>query len=293
METKANYVAVGAFVLACVIGLVVTIMWLAGVQYSQEYAYYQAFFKGSVTGLGKGTVTRYNGIEVGRITDLQFDPSDPQRVIVTMQVQPNLNIREDSVASIDSQGLTGGAFVEITGGTPNSPLLVAREGQRYPVIRTKQSTFAQLQQSAPEVVAKLNVAASRLNDLLNDNNRRAITHILANLDETTQMIARRSADIDATITHANDTMAKLDDTVGSLKPTIQQVDLTVRKYGKVADDADAFINGDGLAQLSDLIGESRRLVTNLSEFSDQLNRTPTKLLFGDRRKGYEPKGNPP
>jgi phospholipid/cholesterol/gamma-HCH transport system substrate-binding protein len=293
METKANYVAVGAFVLACVIGLVVTIMWLAGVQYSQEYAYYQAYFKGSVTGLGKGTVTRYNGIEVGRITDLEFDPSDPQRVIVTMQVQPNLNIREDSVASIDSQGLTGGAFVEITGGTAKSPLLVAKEGQRYPVIRTKPSTFAQLQQSAPELVAKLNTAASRLNDVLNDNNRRAIAHILANLDETTQVIARRSADIDATIAHANEMMAKLDDTANGLKPTIQQVDLTVRKYGKVADDADAFINGDGLAQLSDLIGESRRLVANLSQLSDQLNRTPTKLLFGDRRKGYEPKGSAP
>ena len=116
------------------------------------------------------------------VTDLQFDPSDPQRVIVTMQVQPNLNIREDSVASIDSQGFTGGAFVEITGGTAKSPLLVAKEGQRYPVIRTRQSTFAQLQQSVPEVVAKLSVAASRLNDLLNDNNRRSISHILANLD---------------------------------------------------------------------------------------------------------------
>ena len=58
---------------------------------------------------------------MGRITDLAFDPADPQRVIVTMQVQPNLNIREDSVASIDSQGLTGGAFVEISGGTANSP----------------------------------------------------------------------------------------------------------------------------------------------------------------------------
>jgi phospholipid/cholesterol/gamma-HCH transport system substrate-binding protein len=293
METKANYVAVGAFVLACVIGLVVTIMWLAGVQYSQEYAYYQAYFKGSVTGLGKGTVTRYNGIEVGRITDLQFDPSDPQRVIVTMQVQPNLNIREDSVASIDSQGLTGGSFVEITGGTAKSPLLVAKEGERYPVIRTKQSTFAQLQQSAPELVAKLNTAASRLNDVLNDNNRRAIAHVLANLDETTQVIARRSADIDATIAHANEVMAKLDDTANGLKPTMQQVDLTVRKYGKVADDADAFINGDGLSQLSDLIGESRRLVANLSEFSGKLNRQPTELLFGDRRKGYEPKGSAP
>ncbi|HVW72964.1 MAG TPA: MlaD family protein [Rhizomicrobium sp.] len=289
METKANYVAVGAFVLACVIGLVVTILWLAGVQYSQEYAYYQAFFKGPVTGLGKGTVTRYNGIEVGRITNLEFDPSDPQRVIVTMQVQPNLNIRDDSVASIESQGLTGGSYVEISGGTASAPLLVAQDDQRYPVIKTKQSTFAQLEQSAPEVVAKLNVAASRLNDLLNDDNRRAIAHVLANLDETTQVIARRSADIDATIANANKTMANLDQASQGLKPALEQVDLTVQKYGKVADDADAFINGDGLAQLSDLIGEARRLVTSLDQFSDQLNRQPTKLLFGDRRKGYEPK----
>jgi len=289
METKANYVAVGAFVLACVIGLVVTIMWLAGVQYSQEYAYYQAYFKGSVTGLGKGTVTRYNGIEVGRITNLEFDPNDPQRVIVTLQVQPNLNIREDSIASIDSQGLTGGTFVEITGGTAASPLLVAQGGQRYPVIRTKPSTFAQLQQSAPEVVAKLNVAASRLNDLLNDDNRRSIAHILANLDETTQVIARRSADIDATIANANKAMANLTDATKGMRPTLEHVDLTVQKYGKVADDADAFINGEGLAQFSDLISEMRRLVSNLTQLSDQINRTPTKLLFGDRRKGYEPK----
>jgi phospholipid/cholesterol/gamma-HCH transport system substrate-binding protein len=291
METKANYVAVGAFVLACVIGLVVTILWLAGAQYSQEYAYYQAYFKGPVTGLGKGTVTRYNGIDVGRITDLMFDPADPQRVIITLQVQPNLNIREDSVASIDSQGLTGGSFVEIAGGTASSPLLVAHEGQRYPVIRTKQSTFAQLQQSAPEVVAKLNVAASRLNDLLNDNNRRAIAHVLANLDETTETLAKRSADIDATIANANKAMANLADASNQLRPTMGEVNLTVKKYGKVADDADAFINGDGLAQLSDLIGEMRRTVSNLNQLSDQLNRKPTTLLFGDRRKGYEPKGD--
>ncbi len=289
METKANYVAVGAFVLACVIGLVVTIMWLAGAQYSQEYAYYQAYFKGPVTGLGQGTVTRYNGIEVGRITSLEFDPNDPQRVIVTLQVRPNLNIREDSVASIDSQGITGASFVEISGGTKDAPLLVAKEGQPYPVIRTKQSTFAQLAQSAPEVVAKLNVAASRINDLLNDNNRRAIANVLANLDETTQVIARRSADIDASIANANQAMANLSEASNSLRPTLEQVDLTIRKYGKVADSADAFITGDGLAQVSYLVGEMRRLVGNLDQLSNQLNREPTKLLFGDRRKGYEPK----
>jgi phospholipid/cholesterol/gamma-HCH transport system substrate-binding protein len=302
METKANYVAVGAFVLVCVIGLVITLLWLAGAQYSQEYSYYQTIFKGSVSGLGKGTLTRYNGIEVGRVTDLTFDPNDPQSVIVTLQVQPNLNIREDSVASIASQGLTGGAYVEISGGTRNSPLLVTKEGQRYPIIRSKVSTLAQLEQSAPEVVAKLNVAASRINDLLKDENRLALAHTLANLDTLTTTLASRSGEIDATIRQANETVANLDKASRDFQPTMahfnQTIDhvngtidiagTTLTKYGKVADDADAFVNGEGLAQLSDLIGEMRRTVANLNQLSAQLNKEPTKLLFGDRRKGYTP-----
>jgi phospholipid/cholesterol/gamma-HCH transport system substrate-binding protein len=295
METKANYVAVGAFVLICVIGLVVTLLWLAGAQYSQEYSYYQTVFKGSVSGLGKGTLTRYNGIEVGRVTDLTFDPNDPQSVIVTLQVQPNLNIREDSVASIASQGLTGGSYVEISGGTRNAPLLVAKPGQRYPIIRSKASTLAQLEESAPEVVAKLNVAASRINDVLKDENRAALAHTLANLDTLTSTLAARSGEIDATIRQANEAVANLDKASRGLQPTIDHVNGTVTtanttltKYGKVADDADAFINGDGLAQLSDLIGEMRRTVSNLDQLSSQLNKQPTVLLFGDRRKGYTP-----
>ncbi|HWY63017.1 MAG TPA: MlaD family protein [Rhizomicrobium sp.] len=290
METKANYVAVGAFVLICVIGLVVSIMWLAGAQYAQEYSYYQAYFKGPVTGIGKGTVTRYNGIDVGHITDLQFNPNDPQSVIVTLQVQPHLNIREDSVASIESQGFTGATYVEISGGTAKSALLTAKPGEKYPVIRTKQSGLLQLEQSAPEVVAKLNVAASQINDLLNDNNRKAITQILSNLDETTAVIARRSDDIDAILRNANQATANLNKAAANFQPTLDHVDLTVTKFGKVADDADAFLKGDALAQLSNLVNDLRRLTGNLNKFSDQLNREPTTLLFGDRRKGYQPNG---
>ncbi len=290
METKANYVAVGAFVLACMVGLVVTIMWLAGVQYAQEYSYYTATFKGPVTGLGKGTVTRFNGIDVGRIQDLQFDPHDPNAVIVTVQVQPNLNIREDSVASIDSQGLTGGSYVEISGGTAKSPLLTAKPGQKYPVIRTKQSTLAQLEQSAPEVVAKLNVAASRINDLLNDNNRKAIAQTLANLSQITDTLARQQANFDAIMRNTNEATANINKASASLQPTLDDVHLTVTKINRVADDAHNFITGDGLAQLSSLIGDLRRLTSNLDRFTDQLNRQPTELLFGDRRKGYDPNG---
>jgi phospholipid/cholesterol/gamma-HCH transport system substrate-binding protein len=289
METRAHYIAVGAFVLSCAVGLVVAILWLAGAQYNQEYAYYQTFFKGPVTGLGKGTITRYNGIEVGRVAELAFDPNDPQSVIVTLQVQPALNIRDDSIASIESQGLTGGTYVEISGGTKTSPLLVAQSGQRYPVIRARRSTLQQLEQSAPELVATLNVVANRVNDLLKDDNRRAINHVLVNLDTVTTTLANRSSDVDAIIRNANRATAKLNDAADEIKPTLASAQITLGKFGKVADDADVLVNSDGITQLPELVRDSRRLIGSVTKLSDRLNRDPSVILFGDRRKGYEPK----
>lgn len=295
METKANYVAVGAFVLICAIGFVVTLLWLAGVQYTQEFSYYQTIFKGSVSGLGKGTVTRYNGIEVGRVTDLTFDPNDPQSVVVTLQVQPGLGIRQNSVASIASQGLTGGSYVEIKGGTQTSPLLTAKEGQRYPIIRSEVSSLAQLQQTAPEVVAKLNVAASRINDVLKDENRRALSNALLNLEKLTTALANRAPEIERSIVNAEQALARLeatsrrfDPSMDKLDATISEAQVTLQKYGKVADNANAFITGEGLSQVSELINDLRRLSGNLTSLSEQLNRQPTKLLFGDHREGYTP-----
>ncbi|MGH6827915.1 MAG: MlaD family protein [Rhizomicrobium sp.] len=288
METQANYVAVGAFVVACVIGLVVTILWLAGAQYAQEYSYYQTDFKGPVTGLSTGTLTRYNGIEVGRVTDLEFDPNDPQRVIATLQVAPHLDIRQDSEASIESQGLTGTSYVEISGGTRNAPLLAAMPGQKYPVIRAKQSTLQQLEQSAPEVVARLGQAAARLNDVLSDRNRQALTQVLANLDRATAGMASHAAQLDAIIANTETASANLGRGAASLGPTLRQAQATLKQYGKVADDADAFVNRDSLARLSGLMDATRRLVASLTRLSDRLNDDPSRLLFGDRRQGYEP-----
>jgi len=208
METKANYAAVGIFVLACIIGLVVTLLWLAGVQYSQEYEYFQTYFKGPVTGLGKGTAVRYNGIDVGRVDNLEFNPNDPQSVHRHAPVQPGLNIRTDSLASIESQGLTGGSYVEIDGGK------AARiaDGAARPTLsgdQSKTSTLQQIEESAPRLLAKLNTTADRVNDLLSEQNRKQIAEILANLNRTTATVAERSSDIDATLRNLNEATRKV------------------------------------------------------------------------------------
>jgi phospholipid/cholesterol/gamma-HCH transport system substrate-binding protein len=281
METRANYVAVGAFVLACILALVITMLWLAGFQYSHEYEYYQTNFHGAVTGLAKGTSVRYNGIEVGRVADLGFDPNDPQNVIVTMQIQPGLGIRTDSVSSIEPMGLTGGDYVEISGGSKDAAVLTAQPGEKYPVIKSAPSALQQLTRGAPELLAKLNNIADRLTAVLSDENQQHLSHVLVNLDKTTTTLAARSGDLDATL-------ANLHTASDGLPAVVADADTSVKKLGRLADDSDTFVHSQGLSELTGLIADTRRTVSSLDRLASQLNRQPTKLIFGDRRKGYTP-----
>lgn len=282
METKANYVAVGAFVLACMLSFVVALVWLAGTQYSEEYNYYRTYFSGSVTGLGKGTSVRFNGIEVGRISNLDFDPENPKRVIVTMQVDPKLHLHEDSIATIASQGLTGGSYVEIEGGSKNSPMLTRKRDEKYPIIKSKPSTLQQLAESAPRLIAKFNHVADRLAVVLDDQNVEAFSEILNHVNNTASVVDRHSKDLDETFTNLNRSSKALEANLKHFDVVLGHTDHAVRG-------ADRFINGDTFAQFTQLVVEARELVTSLKRLSNDLDREPTKVLFGDRHEGYTPK----
>lgn len=302
METRANYVAVGAFVMALLLGLVVALLWLTGAQYAHEYDYYQTYFSGSVSGLGTGTSVRYNGIEVGRVNKLTFDPSDPRKVRVVMQIDPDLNIHADSIASIASQGLTGGSFVEVDGGSKSSPVLEHQTwiSNDMPTIKSKPSTLQQIEQSAPILMAKLNRAADKLNtaltgvnDVLDKKNKAAIANILANLDTTTSVFSKRSHDIDSILVNFNTASAKLNGDLSDLHTTLADADKTVNDADKTVNsvtlavgDIDTQIQS---AQVGQLSSDLRSLVHSLSRISNQLEAQPTRLLFGDRREGYTPK----
>lgn len=285
METKANYVAVGAFVLSCILGLVVALLWLAGAQYTSEFAYYRTYFTGAVTGLGDGTIVRYNGINVGHVSKLTFDPNDPKRVIVDLQVDPNLQIPSDSVASIESEGLTGGTYVEVDGGSKNAPILEHRMFGPYPVIKARQSTLQELEQSAPQLVAKLNHIADQLSKVLDDKNVKALSGILADLKTTSGTVAARSADIDKTLRNLATGTGQLNVDLADLHATLGDARVSVSKINRLADDADAAVNGADIGQLSEQV---RSLASSLTKLSNEFEREPTKILFGDRRKGYTP-----
>jgi len=273
METKANYVAVGAFVLACVLGLVVALMWLAGAQYSEEFVYYKTDFEGPVTGLGNGTTVRFNGIDVGHVSKLNFDPDDPKKVIVTLQVDPALKLHEDSVASIASEGLTGGSYVEIDGGSKTAPVIKPKYWGDYPTIKSKPSTLQQLEESAPLLL------------VLSDQNISSISGTLSNLRDVTGALDRHSGDLEKILANVSTASTALNGDLGDLHSVLTDADGTVHRLDRLSDDADAAVNG---AQLTQLVAQMRGLVKSVTHLSDQLENEPTQLFFGDRRKGYTP-----
>ena len=313
METRANYVAVGAFVLIMLAGAFVSAIWLLRIQFRAEYDYYETHFEGPVTGLGKGAAARLNGIDVGRVQDIEFDPDDPKLVVVILELRAGLLIHSDAVATLETQGLTGVSYVEIAGGTKGAPPLIAKEGQRYPVMTSKPSPFQEVINGAPEVVARLLVISDRLADLLNDDNRKAIADMLANLRDTTAVLSKHSSDLDHTLTDVaaathslsgasaslDDMLAKVDHDIDKIEPILTSANDTVKKFDHLAGNLDTLIEAakpqlhdfttTGVAQATQLLSEARTLVNNLTRVSAQLERDPTRFLFGDRREGYNPK----
>jgi phospholipid/cholesterol/gamma-HCH transport system substrate-binding protein len=313
MEARANYVAVGAFVLVVLALILVGSLWFARVQFATEYQHIETKVAGPVSGLGTGAAVRLNGIEVGRVAKIELDPDDPKLVTLLLQVRSTIPIHADSVASIESQGLTGVSYVEISGGTLNAPPPTAAAGQRYPRIASRPSSLQEVFNNAPELLSRLLVIGDRLESLLDDKNREAIALTLGNIRDTTSLFARRSKDIDQLITNGDVTLQNLAIASASLKVLAANLEHSSVKGDqliasareafdhatKLASDLDALVQTtrpglrqlttNGTAQFDELLADTRRLVASLNRVSTGLERDPSRLLLGDRREGYKPK----
>ncbi len=313
MEARAGYVAVGAFVLAVLGGILVATLWLARVQFETQYQYFETHVAGPVSGLGTGALVRLNGIEVGRVARIGLDPKDPRLVTLLLQVRDTIEIHADSVASIETQGLTGVSYVEISGGTLGSPVLTTAAGQAYPQIASRPSSLQEVFDNAPQLVARLLVIADRVESVLDDKNRATIAQTLDNIRDTTAVFDRRSKDIDQLIVDSGETMHNLADASATLKTTLANLDhasgnadrliatanTTFEHATKLASDLDAVVQAsrpglrdlttNATAQLDELLSDARRLLASLNRVSTGLERDPSRLLLGDRHEGYQPK----
>ncbi|MEL0145096.1 MAG: MlaD family protein, partial [Alphaproteobacteria bacterium] len=143
METRANYLLVGSFVILIVAGAIAFVVWLAKFQFDQQFTRYDIEFQGSVSGMKIGSSVELNGIPVGEVIDIAIDLNNVEKVLVTVEVPSATPIRENTVANMQLTGITGGMTIQLSGGTQDSPPLIPPPGRKRAVIASRASALEQ------------------------------------------------------------------------------------------------------------------------------------------------------
>src|ERR1700735_202947 len=120
---KNHNVLVGFFVHAAIV-LFGACLFLIGDQHKafNHHVVFYANFK-SVDGLPKGAKVRVDGMDAGELVNIQIPASPAQKFRLKMNVEDRLHglIREDSLVTVETEGLVGDKFVLIHSGTDRSP----------------------------------------------------------------------------------------------------------------------------------------------------------------------------
>ena len=297
MTGKTNYVLVGLFVLALTLTLIAGVLWLGSGGPGRVYDQYLVYMQESVSGLSRDNAVKYHGVDVGRVHEIALDPRRAEEVRLLLEIDRGTPIREDTVATLETQGLTGLAYINLTGGAAASPALKARPGEQYPVIQSRPSTWGRLDRAVEELATNLIGVSKRFELLLSDENQRHISRSLAHLDDLSSALAERSGDmasalddLTTTLRHTRDASTGLSDLVTTLQSAasalermadeIRDTSASVRRVVRARDRDLQRFTGEALPEAAVMINEARRAAQNLRRFSEQLERDPAVLLRG-------------
>ena len=233
METKAHHALVGFFAMFLVAAGGFFILWLGNYSGGRQFAEYDIVFDGPVRGLRETGEVRFNGIQVGEVTTIELDPQNPNRVIARVRVSATTPVRVDSSAQLEPQGLTGLAYIQITGGSPESARLYSPPGQRPPRIFAVQAQLESLFQGGEDVLEAANRSLIRIAALLNDENLEEIAGTLENINTITNSLSEDDRLIE-----------ELSEAIATLNQTGRDLSTAAVAMEQFARDSSVLIEGD-------------------------------------------------
>ncbi len=308
METKANYVLIGAFTLLTAILLLGFGLWAAKYSSDRNFQNYEVIFSEPVTGLTEGSTVQYNGIAVGTVESLDLAPQDPRKVVALLKLKADIPVKVDTRAKLSITGITGSPFIQLTGGSPTARSLVSASNRDIPIIQAEPSALQNIADTANRLVA-------RMDQVLSEDNVKRIAKTLQNLESLTGAVSDQREDLRAMIVNARESSEQLNATlkttnravndidrelVAKLPGLTAKLDRTLTQLDSAAGNANAILGenrtaihsfaNDGLAQLGPTLSELRTLIRDLRRITDRLNSNPTRYILGrDEPKEFEPK----
>ncbi|MDP1941455.1 MAG: MlaD family protein [Gallionella sp.] len=294
MEEKVNFAVVGIFVLVLSAALIGGVLWFgSGLSYRTVYDVYLTYMNESVSGLNLNAPVRYRGVEVGRVQQITLAPGNVEQVQLTLGIERGTPIKIDTVAILQTHGLTGLTFVELTGGSRDAPALKTQQGAKFPVIQTRPSLMTRLDTSVSSMFANLNRTSENINALLDEDNRQAIKHTLADIEILSRTLAARQAAIDSSLSNAARTLENTARLTGELPQLAERIQRSADAFDHMSNEVAlagastrATMNStqqftdETLPEIRLLVVELRDLTHSLRRFSGELEQNPSVLLHG-------------
>lgn len=232
METRANYILIGIFTLLSILGTLAFFVWLASVQINKQYQIYGILFE-DVSGLDPSGDVLFNGISVGRVIGLRIAEEDPSKVFTTIEIEAGTPVRSDTVAQLQSQGVTGVSYISLSGGTPAAAPLV-EDAQGRLMIPSRRSTVQALVEDAPDLLEEAQKLLAQFKTLTGEENQTYISNILRNLDSSSSRLDQALTDfseISGTVREATAQISQFTDrldTIGAaVSRTLEEADGTL------------------------------------------------------------------
>ncbi|MCG6657187.1 MCE family protein [Halomonas campisalis] len=308
METRAHHVIIGLFTVLAAAGGVLFAVWLGQGTADRDFAHFEVFFDRSVSGLSVGNAVEYSGVRVGDVTDLRLDPTDPRNVLARIRVRSDVPVKQDTRARLALANITGSMSIQLHGGTPESPPLLA-VGERPPRIVADPSPIGALLEDSEELMASVNSVLAGLEALLSEENTAKVTRIIANLERTSDQLAALGGGSSQLMEQLEALIEEAIGAIGELGAVTRQTGTLLDNQGErivlgaretteslartargleslLADHQGALESGlQGIQGLGPASAELRRTLGTLNRIVRRLEESPADFLMG--RDGIE------
>ncbi|MBA3835927.1 MAG: MCE family protein [Sphingomonas sp.] len=294
METRSNFVLVGAVTMAILVGLLLFTVWLSGLS-NKEIRCYDVYFSQAVGGLSKGSNVTFAGVPVGKITSISLLPKRPEFVWVRIEVDEATPILQGTTAQIKGVGFTGVSEIQLQGAVKGARAIEQLGPEGCPVIPSASGGLGALLNSAPELIERIQRLTERLTELLSDENRNSISDILENVERTTQVLADRAPELgdaiaDARIAMRNagvaaERVSVLANSTNQLieqegRPAAQDLRKAIAGVQRATENLDAMIADarPGVQNFSkSTLPEANRLIRDMRELTDSLRAVSGRI----------------
>ena len=285
METRGNYILIGLFTILGIVGALAFFLAFARVELDRDMSYYDIRFE-SISGLSNASDVRFAGLPVGQVVNVELSPERDGTITVRIEVDALTPVREDSIATVESQGITGVGFVAISAGSDDAELRIPEPGD-IGTIRAGRSVIQSLSEDGPALVSEALEAVQNIGELFAGDNGRRIEQIIINAEEASAAFAETLEDfssvtgsVDEFVTQIDRFNSVLQTVAADFDTVLVTADVTLEAWGAVAGDVEAFLES-GTAALDSAdgtLGAAQGYIqSDLAAITDDLRNTIAQL----------------